>query len=269
MKILTKLGLVNPRIEVVTDNSNIPKTGLNKDAKKNSLVPKGQEGNVKIILICDNAFSTPRITRRFSYFERVFQDFLVLSAHEGIFDKFKKVLIEEEGEQKGTQNVKAQLVNFLEMMFVSFLEENENAIQENFDSLSKDSFPKILWKKAKTLNIIQTQESDIQNGFLIFIVIGENVAEKKKNLHNDKEIQSIIENIAYKNELQTSSLNAYSFVASDADLIRANIPLAIKDKISKGYAKVTLIPTNDYTKANKGKIVYVNKLYSFSNQNEK
>lgn len=266
MRDLANNGLTGSRVELNITRNLSGLTGLNKDKKKNEIIPKGVESNYRISLVCDNAFSTPRITRKFSFFERVFHEFLMVEIENNLFERFKKILAEEDGITNASLNIKSQLVNYIEMLFSDYLEKNEKTIKDDLENLSSDNFPKILWKRARNLGIIQVSDDDIKNGFLVFVVMSEEVAKQKNNIHNDKEIKALIENTAYKHALNVKNINAYCYTASDSDLIKSNMPLPIKQKITDGYIKLTLIPTNDYTKNNFTKVVYLNKMYSLINK---
>lgn len=231
MRILNKYGLTNPSIEII----------------------KFSEGTKRIVLLATNRFQSPRFSKRFSYFEELFDNFLISEIEDGMYEKVANLLKEENDgkEISENQDIKAEVIGFLETKFEKFLEDNITSIEANLNSIINTSFPKLVFKKTKNLYYIQTTKEEQNTGVVFFLVMSREVARKRNIedfIHNDGEIQSIIENLCYKNKITDGNITVYYYIANNKEISVSNFPPIIKDSLNNGMAQITLIPTNDYKK---------------------
>ena len=82
MKILNKYGLTSPSIEIV----------------------QYSDGTKKIVLLAENRFQSPRYAKRFSYFEELFDNFLINEIQNNMHEKITNLLKEENNSEEINNN---------------------------------------------------------------------------------------------------------------------------------------------------------------------
>lgn len=238
MKLLNKYGLTSPSIEIVQYS----------DATR------------KIVLLAENRFQSPRYAKRFSYFEELFDNFLINEIKDNMFEKVVKLLKEENNEEEinENQNIKAEIISYLESKFEKYLDENSANIESSINSIVNTDFPKLIFKKTKNLFFIQTTTEEEEVGIVFFFVMSNEVAKKRgidNFIYNDGEIQSIIENICFKNKIKSGSITVYYYIATEKEIINSNFSPILKNSLVNGLVQVTLIPINDYQRNNTKRII--------------
>lgn len=238
MKLLNKYGLTSPSIEIVQYS----------DATR------------KIVLLAENRFQSPRYAKRFSYFEELFDNFLINEIKDNMFEKVVKLLKEENNEEEinENQNIKAEIISYLESKFEKYLDENSANIESSINSIVNTDFPKLIFKKTKNLFFIQTTTEEEEVGIVFFFVMSNEVAKKRgidNFIYNDGEIQSIIENICFKNKIKNGSITVYYYIATEKEIINSNFSPILKNSLVNGLVQVTLIPINDYQRNNTKRII--------------
>lgn len=233
MKILNKFGLTSPSIEIV----------------------QYSDGTKKIVLLAENRFQSPRYAKRFSYFEELFDNFLINEIQNNMHEKITNLLKEENNSEEinNNQNIKAEIISYVESKFEKYLDENSSNIESNINDIVNTSFPKLVFKKTKNLFFIQTTTEEEDAGIVFFLVMSNNVAKKRgidNFIYNDGEIQSIIENICFKNKIKNSSITVYYYIPTEKEIINSNFTSILKTSLINGLVQITLIPINDYQKNN-------------------
>lgn len=238
MKALNKHGLANPSIEII----------------------KFSDGKRRIALFATNRFQSPRYSKRFSFFEELFDKFLISEIEDGMYEKIVKLLKDENDgkEISETQNIKSEVIGFLETKFEKYLDDNMGLIETNLNSIINTAFPKIVFKKTKNLSFIQTTTDEKDTGVVFFLVMNKEVARKRNIedfIYNDGELQSIVENLCYKNKITSKSITVYYYIANDREISLSNFTPVLKNSLMNGLVQIALIPINDYQKNNSKRII--------------
>lgn len=233
MKLLVKYGLNSPRVDIVSFS----------------------DGTRKIALFAENRFQSPRYAKRFSYFEELFDNFLITEIQNNMYTEVVSILKEENNGQDLDEkvNIKDEIVSYIESKFEKYLDENSVSIESSINNIINTSFPKLTFKKTKNLFFIQTTTDEEDVGIVFFLVMNNEIAKKRgidNFIYNDSEIQSIIENICYRNKIKNSSVTVYYYIATEREIVNSNFTPILKKSLLNGLMKVTLIPINDYQKNN-------------------
>lgn len=242
MRILTKYGLTNPTIDIVSFAG----------------------GKPRIILTADNSFQSPKFSKRYSFFEELFDEFLAKEVKNDLPVKIKELFKESEGvELDKNRDIKREIINYLEVEFEKFLENQSSHIDSSINDVLNTRFPKVVFKKQKYLSLIQLTEEEIEDGFVFFITVSLNTAINRgieNYIYCDSEIQSIIENICYKKKITNSSISVYYYVANEKEIEHSNFTDTNKKALMQGFVQIVLVPTNDYQKAHSKKLVSIHLL---------
>lgn len=244
MRSLKNLGFINPVVRVVN----------NPHSKIDGL-------KFNIILYCDNAFEKPRNGKIFSYFEKNFQEFMIALIQNGLFEKFSRIVNEEEVDRN---NIIPELTNYLEEIYEEHLKSTESSWADEVKKLSaSNAFPKLMWRRAKNSTLIQADNDDKENGYLVHCIIPKSVAKEKEEIAFDKEIQAIIENVLYSENINPPKISVYYKVVDESEIQSMRFTPVVKELIFLGRLAISIIPTNQNTESKFERSIHLRVTQSF------
>jgi len=247
VKFLRKKGLENPRI--VCQTVTHAKTGVKKEGFK---------------LICDNYTESKILSKKYSFFEQLFDVFLVKEM-DRLFEKLKKIVVQEEGYSE-TDNAKDIIYSYLEEEFNEYLKNMEDIIDSELTKKVKMPFD-FKWKKAPHPFMVTIKEEDKENGILLFCLIPS--ASKEVIPKGSRMIETRAINALYKEQYFNVRPNIYYYYIDDVSIEIVKIHKKIKEHLKKGEAVMYIVPTSKEKKGNAPKVVYLYKSLFVRNKNKR
>jgi hypothetical protein len=237
VKFLRKKGLENPRIvcQIVTH----AKTGIKKKGFK---------------LVCDNYTESKILSKKYSFFEQLFDVFLV-EEMDRLFEKLKKIVVLEEGYSE-TEDAKDIIYSYLEEEFDEYMKSMSAVIDEELEVKVKMPFD-FKWKKVSHPLMITIKEEDRKNGILLYCLIPS--ATENAILKGSRMIETRAINALYKEKIYNVRPNIYYFHIDDVSIEAIRLHKKIKEHLKKGEAVMYIVPTNEERTNSSPKVVYLYK----------
>ena len=251
MKILNKLGLKNPSIEIIVNS----------------------QGQRHISLIATDVFINQKSAKRFSFFQEVFDNFLLERISNNLADDLQKIIKAEMNKDEIPKDtpVKAVVIGSIESDFEMYIENNLISIESNLKKVLDTAFPKITFKKNKIIDFLQATKEEEETGLIFYMVSNEDVAKKRafdEHIYDETEIHSLIGNICYKNKINAKNITLYYYIATKEEIEKSTFPPRTKEALLNDFIKVTLIPLSEYYKNNSKRIITLHLLNKIDNDNE-
>ena len=246
MKFLRKKGLENPRIvcQIVTHS----KTGVKRTGFK---------------LVCDNYTESKILSKKYSFFEQLFDVFFVKEI-DRIYEKLRKIVIQEEGYSE-KDNANDIILSYLEEEYNEYLKNMEDVINSELAKKVKMPFD-FKWKKAPSPTMLPIKDEDRENGILLFCLIpseSEEVIPKGSRMIETRAINAL-----YKEQYFNVRPNIYYYYIDDVSIEIIKLHKKIKAHLKSGEAVMYIVPTNKDKKDEAPKVVYLYKSLFARNKNQ-
>lgn len=237
MKFLRKKGLENPRIvyQIVTN----AKTGVKDTGFK---------------LLCDNYTENKMIAKKYSFFEQLFDIFL-LEKKDRLIKRIRNIVLKEEGYTEN-DNAKDIIYAYLEEAFNEYLKDAEDIIDRELTEKIKMPFD-FKWKKASYPLMVKMKKEDKENGILLFCLIPS--VSKDAIPKGSRMIETRAINALYKEQYFDVRPNIYYYYIDDVTIRMIKIHKKIKKHLKGGEAVMYIVPTSTAKKDNTPKVVYLYK----------
>lgn len=238
MKTLIKYGLENPSIKSMNISS-----------------IDGERESQEFRLYCDNYTSNNLLAKKFSFFEQLFNSFLI-KEFDNLYKKLEKIIIiEEEREEK--EDTADIILPTIEEEFEKYLKQNEEIWKKEYQV--KMSLPyNFTWLKASSPTTIIPSAEDMENECLFLCLIPESL----KNIiqRSSKQVETRAINVLYSEKIFNVVPNIYYCYIGDSDLTKRDFHHKVKQHIMSENIVIYIISTNSDDDKQSKQNVY---LYNF------
>lgn len=244
MRILRKEGLENPRIECMVVTSTITKVS-----------------KTQFKLVCDNYTESKLLSKKYSFFEEKFNDYLFFKKL-GLIEELEKAIKKEENENAEQDTVSNIIISYIEDSFAQYLKDTQEQWKKDLKIQNAMIFD-FKWKKASSPSMLKSTQEDKDNKAIFFCLIPE--ALSGLITKGCKGIETRAINALFSEKHYDLRPNIYYFYVNNSSLEVAKIHPQIKEHLKNGEAVLYFLPTIEENESFK-KIVYLYKSLFIENE---